>query len=265
MSATPQATARRLLHRHRTGARSRARLVCFPHAGSPQGFFSSWPRGLPDQLELFSARYPGSATEHAGRAGTLTGLAGLVADEIAALPPKPTYLFGHSMGALVAYETARRLETYGTGGSASVTPVRLFVSGCDAPTVPRHDPDVSDDAALAAELRRLGGTGAGLLDDPAVRQAWLPGVRHHFRLLASYLLRPEPALRCPVTALVGREDTEASPEGAGRWRELTTAPFDLRGFPGGHFYLVPHRDLLLDELRQRVALHGPGASWLPAP
>ncbi|AJC62131.1 alpha/beta fold hydrolase [Streptomyces sp. 769] len=264
MSADLRSDAARLIHRHRSGARSRARLVCFPHAGSPQGFFSSWPRSLPDQLELLSVRYPGAAADHGGRAGTLTGLAGLVADEVAALPPKPTYLFGHSMGALVAYETARRLQS-GRDNSPVVAPARLFVSGCDAPTVPREDPDVTDDAGLIDELRRLGGTGADLLDDPVMREVWLPGVRHHFRLLASYRFLAGPALQCPVTALVGREDTEASLDGVGRWRELTEASFDLRGFPGDHFYLVPHREQLLDELRRRVAVHGSEAAWQLAP
>jgi pyochelin biosynthetic protein PchC len=239
-----------VLVRHRGPARPRTRLVCFPHAGAPPGFFTAWGAGLPAHTEVLTARYPGSPAEGAA----LGDVAALAAAALDALAPRPTHLFGHSMGALVAYETARRLRR---------PPARLYVSACDAPPVGRAPVDVSGDDALLGELRRIGGTDPGLLGDEAALTALLPRVRHHFELLNGYAFTAGPPLTCPVTAFHAHQDTEATADAVGRWREVTAAGFDLRGFPGDHFYLVAQRDQLLAEIGTR--LDAPAADWQLAP
>lgn len=205
------------LHRHATGPQPRHRLVCVPHAGASPAFFASWSRFLPEQVELVSARFCGSGGDGPE---SLHAFADAAAAELDRLPKRRTVLFGHSMGAIAAYETALRVRR------SRIT--RLLVSGSPAPDEHRSDDaHLLDDEGLAAELVRLGGTGGGLFDDRESRATWLPRIRRDYQLVNAH----EPSaqrLECPITAVVGDADPEAPLDGVRRWRELTAAGFEDR-------------------------------------
>ncbi|MGN9841250.1 thioesterase II family protein [Nonomuraea sp. H19] len=215
----------------------RVRLVCFPHAGGAASFFRSWPVGLPADVEVWAVQYPG----HEDRitepcAGDMDHLAGDIAADLRPLSDRPIALFGHSLGAVVAYEVARLL------GDA----VHLFASARHAPaeTVP-GDVHLRDDDAVIDELVRLGGTDGTLLREPEPRSVFVPAIRADFRLAETYRHRPGPHLGCPITALIGRDDPEVTSAQAERWRVHTGHRFALRELPGDHFYLIPQRQTLL--------------------
>ncbi|WP_344525887.1 thioesterase II family protein [Streptomyces albiaxialis] len=215
-----------------------ARVVCLPHAGGTAGYYAPWGTELPRGVELSAVQYPGR--EDRILEPPPARLDALVADIAAALLPltdRPLTLYGHSLGAVVAYEVARRLETaYG------VTPAHLVVSGRRAPSVPVcGDLHRRPDEELVAELARLGGTRAELLRDPGVRSVLLPAVRADFALAETYTHRPGPPLACPVTAVIGTADTEVDEAQARRWAAHTTGAFAFHALPGGHFFSVPDR------------------------
>ncbi|CAL9394060.1 Thioesterase PikA5 [Streptomyces sp. enrichment culture] len=241
MSAVPSRRSG-LLQRHTSGHRGRARLVCLPHAGATPGMFVPWAAGLGPDVDLVSARY--STPDDAPR--SVADLADRVAGELERLTRRPTTLFGHSMGGIVAYEVARRC-------SARAGLVRLVVSGTVSPAA--HRPGGThrlDDAAFVAEVLALGGTAPQLFADPAARAVWLPPIRQDFRLIDTYRHRPGPPLSCPVTAMAGQDDHEAPPDLMRSWRDTTSADFDLRVFPGGHFYLLDAQRAVVTELRRRL-------------
>ncbi|MEU9153638.1 alpha/beta fold hydrolase [Streptomyces sp. NPDC048417] len=236
---------------------ARVRMVCFPHAGGSAAFYRSWHRGLPPLVELHAVQYPGRGERRtAPLVDDVQAVAGHVVDDLAPLLDRPLALFGHSMGAFVAYEAARLLDRRGA------PPVHLFVSGQTAPWTPddagsgtaRPGAGIADadDEKLVRHLQRLGGTEAELLADPAMREIFLPYIRSDFRMLQSYRPTAGPPLTTPITALTGADDPVVTPALAARWRDLTSSHFALEVFPGGHFFLLPEQAAVLDLVSARL-------------
>ncbi|MCX5375321.1 thioesterase II family protein [Streptomyces sp. NBC_00091] len=244
-------TARWFRRQARTVA-PRVRLVCFPHAGGAASLYRDWSDGLPSGIEVLAARLPARQdrfreppVEH------MDELADRIAEALRPLLDLPYAFFGHSLGADVAYEVARRLEREHAG-----SPERIFVSGAPAPHISEPvDVDSYDDPALVAEIQRLGAPHTELLDDPELAALLLPSLRADYRLSARY--RPTLAeldpVRAPITALVGDADPLVPVEDALQWSRLTTGGFNHRVYPGDHFYLERHRKALL-RLVQAVLL-----------
>ncbi|MEV5957082.1 alpha/beta fold hydrolase [Streptomyces sp. NPDC051987] len=210
------------------------RLVCFPHAGGSAAFFREWGEQLPG-IEVHAVRYPGRAERIAEPAATdLRQLAHAIADVLEPLADRPLLLFGHSMGAVVALETARCLERRG------IHPAHLVASGSrDAPYPGPEEltePD-EDDATVVARLLALGGTDPALAADPEFQQLVVPYVRDDGRMFHGYSPRPDDEpLRCPVTTIAGDVDEDADRR---PWHELTVGPHREHIVTGDHFYLVP--------------------------
>ncbi|WKD32053.1 thioesterase II family protein [Streptomyces xanthophaeus] len=213
------------------------RLVLFPHAGGAASTFVPLSRALAGRVDVLAVQYPGRQDRRLESPfESITGHADALAREIRPLTAAPYAFFGHSMGAVLAYETTRRLLATG-----SPAPCRLFLSGRGAPS-PRpgvHDRLDGDDAVIAA-VRRLGGTGNAVLDDPELLEMVLPALRADYGALGSYSWAEGAPLPVPVTALIGDADPVVPVARAAAWEEHTTGDFDLRVFPGGHFFLDDH-------------------------
>jgi pyochelin biosynthetic protein PchC len=212
------------------GTDAAVRLVCFPHAGGAASFFSGWAALLPG-TEVYAVRYPGRAERISEPSATdLRELAVSIAEAIAGEGwDGPVALFGHSLGAVIALETARALD--GLGRPA----LHLFASGSRNAALPEQD-GTEDDADAAVQLLELGGTPRELTTDPEFLELVLPYVQADTRLFHGYQHRTAPALRCPVTTITGDADTHADRR---PWRELTWSLTE-HIVPGHHFYLLDH-------------------------
>ncbi|MFC8173448.1 MULTISPECIES: thioesterase II family protein [unclassified Streptomyces] len=217
------------------------RLVCFPHAGGAATAYARLARTLPADLDVVAVQYPGRQDRYreepfTALAPLVEAVAGELARGVAAEPDRPYALFGHSMGALVAFETARLLARDGVPA-----PERLFLSGRGAPeTRPSPFTGTFDDADVLAEVRRLNGTAPSMLDNPEVLEMVLPALRADYRALSAYRWEGGEPLPVPVTALIGDGDPMVPVADAEAWRAHTTGAFDLKVFTGGHFYLDDH-------------------------
>ncbi|MEV8533614.1 alpha/beta fold hydrolase [Streptomyces sp. NPDC051211] len=220
---------------HGSGA-SPARLLCFPHAGGAAGFYFPLSQALDPDVEVLAVQYPGRQDRH--REPGIDEVHALADAIVTALLPllddRPLALFGHSMGAVVGYEVARRLE-HEAGAPAAL----LFASGRRAPSRHREEwAHLLDDEGLAGELRLLGGTDGELLGDPDLLRMVLPAVRVDYKAIETYRHRPGPELGCPVAVLVGAADDRVTLDEAADWCRHTTGGHTLDVFPGGHFYLT---------------------------
>ncbi|MFE1248722.1 thioesterase II family protein [Streptomyces sp. NPDC058766] len=220
-------------------------LVCFPHAGGSATVYRNLAQALPAEFDVVCVQYPGRQDRYLEAPFTdLTLLAEAAAEELARVldadPGRPYALFGHSMGSLVAFETARLLARGPQRG-----PQRLFLSGRGAPDAhsTAHFGRYDDDDVLA-EVRGLGGTDQSMLDAPDIMEMALPALRADYRALGRYEWREGEPLTAAMTVLVGDSDPMVTVEEAGTWRAHSRGDVTVKVFPGGHFYLFDHlRDI----------------------
>ena len=244
--------------RPRPNPAARARLFCFPHAGGAASAYYGWGAALPE-VEVVAVQAP-------GREGRMKEppivdsreLVSQLTDAIAPSLDRPVCFFGHSMGALVAYEVARELRRRG-----APMPAHLYVSGRRSPTLPESGPLLHPlpDGEFIDELnRRFGGLPAAIVDEPELLELFLPVLRADVTLLETHVFRAEAPLDVPMSAYGGVGDHQTHPESLGAWGTLAARPLTVRTFPGGHFYLHQHRDDFLRAFRQELTrtLHGAG-------
>jgi medium-chain acyl-[acyl-carrier-protein] hydrolase len=162
---------------------------------------------------------------------------------------RPFAFFGHSMGAVLAFELARHLRR-GQGRE----PARLFVSGRRAPQL-AEDESCSfglPEPEFIEELRRLNGTPPEVLEHAELMQLMIPVLRSDFEVCQTYRHVPDAPLRCPVAAFGGLRDASVTREALEGWRQHTAAGFTLRMLPGDHFFLNSNRPRLLEALSDEL-------------
>jgi surfactin synthase thioesterase subunit len=211
--------------------------------------FRDWTALLPPSIEIAAVQLPGRETRIAE--SPETSLDRLVARITAAIGTEidvPFAFFGHSMGALLAYEVARELEA-----SGRPVPHHLFVSSFRAPHIESTHPGLHllDEEPLLAMLGRLGGSD-GALDNGELRAIFLPIIRADLAICDGYKGEVSRQVPCRVTALGGLADTFVPPAQLRAWRAYSLGEFRCVLFNGGHFYLNEHRhaiaDLIVDSL-----------------
>lgn len=219
-------------------------VVCFPHSGGAASVYRSLAVELAGHVQVVAVQYPGRQDRHDEPVITdLHELADRIAEVLRRTPaPVPRVLFGHSMGAILAYEVAQRLGDEG--------PVALIASARPAPSRVRLTTSyLLNDAALVDQVVMLGGTAAEVLEDPDMRSLLLPIIRGDYQASETYRRRGDAPLSCPLIALAGDADPAASIDDIRAWRAHTTGPFRLETFSGGHFYLLDHWPAIADLIR----------------
>lgn len=226
------------------------RLFCFPYAGARAMVFRPWLASLPPFIELYLLEFPGRGTRM--QEESFTRIEPLIEALTAACLPylnKPFAFFGHSMGALIAFELIRQLQK-----NYSITPLHLFVSGRRAPQLPDSRPPIHalPTPEFLRELRHYNGTDEAVLNNAELMELLVPILRADFELLETYVYEESPALDCPIAAFGGLEDNKVNIAQLDAWAELTAKSFSRQMFPGGHFFLHSAQSCLLEHLNQAL-------------
>lgn len=229
---------------------ARIRLFCFPYAGGSSAIYHRWPNDLTSEVEVYLLQLPGRGSRLQEPAFTgLDALVEAIAQAILPYLKKPFAFFGHSMGALVAFELARYLRR-----TQAPVPAQLFISGRTAPQIADTDAPAHDlpEEEFVQEVRRLNGTPGEVLEHPELMHLMIPLLRADFSVCETYSYKVEPALDCPITVLGGLQDHEVPRESLEAWREHTTSDFKVRMLPGDHFFLNTDQPQLLRIVAQEL-------------
>jgi medium-chain acyl-[acyl-carrier-protein] hydrolase len=221
------------------------RLFCLPYSGGSAGVYRGWTAASIG-AQVCAVQYPGRASRFAEPlARRMDQLVESIAVELVLpLADRPFGLFGHSMGAVIAFELARRLESLGR-------PPRLVIlSGHGLP----HDIEqlhLLPDRELLVRLREMGGTPDSFFESAELVEIALPILRADMELLETHVVAPEPRLGCSVVAFAGTDDPIAPQGEVDAWSRLVAGSFARVDFPGGHFFLHEREADVLAEVARR--------------
>jgi medium-chain acyl-[acyl-carrier-protein] hydrolase len=228
--------------RQRTDAK--LRLFCFPYAGGPAAIFREWSEKLNPCIEVWSVEYPGHGMRRFETPiKQLSQLVDSLLPELREQLVSPFAFFGHSMGAIVAFETLKRLTR-----ESGPEPACFFVSACYPPWKPKRRAPIHDlpEPEFIEQLRLMGGTPEELLANRELAQLLLPALRADFEVAQSYSHSMD-KLHCPIFVYGGLDDPEARREHLSDWNSVCETS-SVRMFPGGHFFLHSAAENLMQVL-----------------
>ncbi len=246
-----QATITPWLASSRRSPLEKITLFCFPYAGGSANIYRNWADTMPVSVNVCPVHLPGRGSRM--REQSYTSLAALVNDLAVHLLPfmeKPFAFFGHSMGAMISFELARKLRR-----EHGLSPVQLFISGRRAPQIPDTDPITYNlpEKEFIEELLRLKGTPTEVLEHPELMQLLLPLLRTDFQICQTYRYQPDTPLECPMMVFGGLDDVGVSREVLEPWEELTSGAFSLRMLPGDHFFVHTSEGVILQAVARQLS------------
>ncbi|WIM89394.1 thioesterase domain-containing protein [Candidatus Mycobacterium wuenschmannii] len=230
-------------------AGGRGATVVFPHAGGAATGYRKLATALAaGGGDTYIVQYPQRAerlTEPA--AETVQDLARSLFVAGPWRQEAPLRLFGHSMGAVVAFEFARVAESRG----AAVQ--KLWASAAPAPCAVEAKPDLPtshDD--LLVDMTDFGGTDAELLADPEFAELLVTAMRADYAAINRYTCGSDIQIAADISALGAYGDPRVAADELELWESHTSGAFDIDWFDGGHFYLDDH----IDDIAARVNADG---------
>ncbi len=229
---------------------STIQLVCFPYAGGGTAHYYRWPSMISDRFVVLPVHLPGRENRfHETAIDHMDTMTEALYTHVAPSLRPPFALFGHSMGALIAYELALRLVADGR------SPDYLVVSACRSPArmmteERRHE--LPAEAMIQSLIRDYGTVGATSDEELDIMRLLSATIQCDLRMVEMYTHTPTTPLPCPILAISATEDTKVTRSDVSDWRHYTTNSFTMRTFPGNHFYLREQDAALIRLLESKL-------------
>ncbi|OPF73189.1 thioesterase [Streptomyces antioxidans] len=224
-------------------------LYCLPYAGCSARVYDVWQAGLPDSINVVPLELPGRGSRCTDPPlDTLPELLRDLTRGVNAEARAPYAVFGHSFGAIIAYELTRYVVSQGYPG-----PQSLIVSACRAPHLATPEEAIFDrsDEDFKRGLRKVGGTPEELLENDELMELYIPVIRADYTILDNYRRDPVQDVNCPILGLYGDADSDADKSAMSAWDAYTSGSFSLEPIKGDHFFL----DDATEHVIQRVGAH----------
>lgn len=233
--------------------RAKLNLYCLPFAGGSSNSFRSWAPLLPPAVELRAFELPGHGSRlNENLYRRIDDLIPPLAEALARFTDRPFALFGHSMGALLGYELVLKLQE-----DYNLRPIHVFLSGHGAPTLPEREEPIHQlpKQEFLAKIRQYNGTPHEVLENRELIELMEPILRADFEACETYQPTEVRPIHAPMTVMGGINDPGAARSDLEAWKDFTTKTFNVRMFPGDHFYLLQHKMTLLQAILQDINTH----------
>ena len=226
------------------------RIICFPYAGGNSSTYTPWIKLLPENIELIAVQPPGRSSRMGEPA--FTDMDQLIEELLRVIPnllTKPYIFFGHSLGSRVSFELMTRLQQKGYP-----LPLHFIASGSKGPhlqakyDITYHLPDDE----FIAKLATLNGTPQEVLENKELMALFLPLLRADFQIAECYRYSSDITFDFPITVFGGQEDVRVSLEDLQSWQTFFSPQADIQVFPGGHFFIESHTEVVLDKLNNII-------------
>lgn len=213
------------------------RLFCLPYAGGDGTVFRSWPELLDESIEAVGVEYPGRGRLFCEELVTDAGkLADILLDSIRPLLDLPFALYGHSNGAIIAYELSKRLSSV-----LLREPEMIFLAAKRSPGLGKEEPIHNlPTQEFVDVLRSYRGTPDVILNTPGLMDVYLPVLRADFALGETYCLGASAPIEAPCCLFAGAEDQVSKADEVAAWSPLFRRPPTFHTVPGGHFFMNTH-------------------------
>lgn len=222
------------------------RLFCVPYAGGGASVYYNWKTALPPCFELCPIQLPGREERvEESCIDDFSQVLDVLAPIVGRHLELPYVIYGHSMGAGLAFELARRVALdYGK------QPLHLFVAAHRSPGKPYSYPtvqSVSDDQVLET-LKRFNGMPRAILENQELLDLFVPILRSDLSICETYVYKGQSRLDCPITLFTGTRDGNVTPHELVGWASQTAAHFTHHEIDGDHFFLKSHKEALLETM-----------------
>jgi len=223
-------------------------VFCFPHAGGNSEDYLEWQRYLTSCAKLLAVCLPGTGRRFAEKhPDDIESLSNEIANEINSLGLSSYYLFGHSMGSILAYEVALRVKNL---------PKALIVSSSASPDfVPSLKVikmNEMSDKNFAEELSFFNGIEKQITETDDFFNFFLRKIRKHFELIGRYKHKHTERLTIPIFSIVGDQDPHVSNDNIVKWSSMTSAEYTHHTVPGNHFYFNENPELVSSIIKECV-------------
>lgn len=226
------------------------RLFCFPYAGGGSVVFREWYNKLPPEIEMYVAQLPGRESRFSEELpNSIDGILHYLKRDIQPYIHEPFAFFGHSMGALIAYELSRTLMK-----EQNKQPLRLFVSGKSAPHLKSNRPPLYNlpKNEFIKELTNFNGTPKEIINNEEVMSYFEPKLRRDFEVCDTYKYINNGLLSCPITIYGGIDDDMVSNNELEAWGDLTKNYYKVHLFKGDHFFIYNNLSFIIDSIKEYV-------------
>lgn len=227
------------------------RLVCFPYAGGSSSIYSNWWKYLPSNIEVVAIQLPGRGTRISEK--SLTSVKEIIDDlmeSIISISDKPLVFFGHSMGGLVSFELARKLQE-----ENHIIPKHLIVSAKQAPHIINANRDKIHklpDADFINKIKEYEGTPNEMIDNEIFLSYFVPMLRADFAVSENHTLNSEVKFKNSITVMGANDDPFADIHRLSEWSRYTEKECDLHEYTGGHFYYVGKENKFLSDINKVI-------------
>ncbi len=237
------------------------RIFCFPFAGGGASIYRGWGKLFGSKVEVCPIQLPGRENRFSEPAfKEARALAQALASQLQLYSDKPFVMYGHSMGALVAFELTRVLQANGM-----TMPEALILGAHRAAHLPRTRETLYnlDDKAFIDRLQRFGGFPEEVLASADLLQFLMPTLKADFTLCDTYVYTEQEPLNCPIHIFAGAADPEAPPAVMEAWCQHSNTDTQMHIFQAGHFFIRSDLERVVDTLKTILPLSQTGVANMP--